>query len=226
MSDPRFAAAECLIPAVDELLRRTREYCKAGYRTEADLAPLRDALADVVGLATAATLPAPPPLERSWLTYWQPVVLRDVMAYRNPRRLGEPGDRRRAWEARLVSLRDAAAVMAAAGEAPASASAPAPVDLSAYMPAKNCRHGRVTTHKQLKALLEQVPDSERGIRRLHRGQHLFVHAGDWSRWVADQERQEGDALDRAVPKVEEAIARIRAEKVAKQVPKCSRPLLP
>jgi hypothetical protein len=86
---------------------------------------------------------------------------------------------------------------------------------SAFVPAKICRGSRVTSHKQLMALLGTVPNDEHGIRRHHRGQHLFVHAGDWHRWLAEQKRQEFEVLDRAIPEVEAEIAAMRRKKSEK-----------
>jgi hypothetical protein len=79
-------------------------------------------------------------------------------------------------------------------------------DASAYIPANRCRNNRIITHKQLKALLDKLSDDARGIRRKHNGQHLFIHAGDWHRWNAEQDRQDAEALDRSAPEVEKAIA--------------------
>jgi hypothetical protein len=83
--------------------------------------------------------------------------------------------------------------------------------LDAFIPAKDCRGVGITTHRQLIALLREVPDDAQGIRRRYRGQHLFIHGGGWHRWRAAEERREFDATDRAVPTVEEAIARAKAK---------------
>jgi hypothetical protein len=88
-------------------------------------------------------------------------------------------------------------------------------DPSAFIRARDCRNRHVTTPKQLRTLLDKMSNDERGIRREHRGQHLYVHAGDWHRWTAEQERQEAEALDRSVPEVERAIEEFRAKKAAR-----------
>jgi hypothetical protein len=85
-------------------------------------------------------------------------------------------------------------------------------DLSAFIPAKLCRNGHIQTPKQLTALLGKAPE----IRREHRGQRLYVHAGDWSRWNAEQERQEAEALDRSIPEVQRAMTKERAKKTRRK----------
>jgi hypothetical protein len=85
-------------------------------------------------------------------------------------------------------------------------------DDSDYMPANKCRNGRIQTHKQLKTLL----DEESTIRRYHKGQHLRIHAGDWERWKARQEEQEWEALDRARPEADRAMAEMRSQKARKK----------
>ena len=81
-----------------------------------------------------------------------------------------------------------------------------------YMPAKDCRNDRIVTHKQLKSLLEK----EKGIRHVSQGQHLFVHAGDWYKWNAEQERRRSERLD--LDEVADGFAgtaaKIRAENLA------------
>jgi hypothetical protein len=96
-------------------------------------------------------------------------------------------------------------------------------DPSAFIPAKRCRDGSlgITTHKRLMALLDKLPDDVHGIRREHRGQHLYVHAGDWHRWVAERQKEAAESLD--CPKVsdekeaaiEKEVAKMRAEKDAR-----------
>jgi hypothetical protein len=69
------------------------------------------------------------------------------------------------------------------------------VDDSSFIPAMNCRNGHIRTHKQLRALLKKLPDSKDGIRRTHRGQHLYIHAADWERYWAKQDELKTRALD-------------------------------
>jgi hypothetical protein len=82
---------------------------------------------------------------------------------------------------------------------------------SAFMRARDCRDTSINTHKQLKAMLDREP----GIRREHRGQHLYVHAGDWHRWTAEQDRRETEALNTAPEAVERTLQEIRAKKIKK-----------
>ena len=84
-------------------------------------------------------------------------------------------------------------------------------DESAYIPAKECRNRRIKTHKQLKALLAQEPS----IQRRYRGQHLYIHAGDWHRWNAEKDKQAWEALDETNADMEHTKAEIRKEKAAK-----------
>jgi len=75
-----------------------------------------------------------------------------------------------------------------------------PSDPSAFIPAKDCRNNRIRTHKQLIALLDKSHNNNQGMRREHRGQHLWIHGGDWHRWNAEQ-----DALEESArKKVEES----------------------
>jgi hypothetical protein len=79
-------------------------------------------------------------------------------------------------------------------------------ELRNYIPAKLCRNGRITSPKQLTALLKRTPNDESGIRREYRGQHLLVHAADWMRWTAQQDEQSWEALDRTEDAITEAMA--------------------
>jgi hypothetical protein len=90
------------------------------------------------------------------------------------------------------------------------------LDWTAYIPAKRCRNTRIETHKQLIALLAKVPNNQDGIRRAYQGQHLYVHAGDWDRWNAEQDRQQADALDRSIPDVEKVKAEIKTRNIRKK----------
>lgn len=103
------------------------------------------------------------------------------------------------WLDAVAELRDRLADMSPKGPAslPAERSPQTPaLDETAFVPAKDCRNDRITTHKQLKALLDKVPNSEQGVRRRHKGQKLYVHAGDWNRYF-DRRNKDTDAdLDR------------------------------
>jgi hypothetical protein len=55
-------------------------------------------------------------------------------------------------------------------------------DRSAYIRGKMCRNDEIRTPRQLKTLLSRVPNNASGIRRYHKGVHLWVHSGDWHRW--------------------------------------------
>jgi hypothetical protein len=90
-----------------------------------------------------------------------------------------------------------------------------PDDWDNYLPAKGCRNNRITSAKQLRTLLDKLPNDAHGIRWRHRGQHLYVHAGDWCRWNAEQDRLEAEALDRSIPDVERVTAEIKAKKAAR-----------
>jgi hypothetical protein len=76
-------------------------------------------------------------------------------------------------------------------------------DPTAFVAAKHCRSDRILTHRQLKALLDTLPNDDHGIRRELRGRHLYIHAADWLRWNAEQERQETEATDPSA--IEEAV---------------------
>jgi len=89
-------------------------------------------------------------------------------------------------------------------------------DDTAYIPVKNCRSDRITTPKQLAALLKKVPNDPSGIRRKYHGQHLHVHAGDWHRWNEEQERELEKELSRREERVTSAMPKIRAEKTPKK----------
>jgi hypothetical protein len=89
-------------------------------------------------------------------------------------------------------------------------------DWSAFRPAIECRNNRVQTHKQLKKLLESLPDTEQVIHRRPRGQHLYVHAGDWLRWNAEQETVEAKSLDRAAADVEQAMKDAHEKKILRK----------
>ncbi len=97
-------------------------------------------------------------------------------------------------------------------------------DDSDFMPAYTCRNNRIESNRQLQRLLKSVSDDEKGIRRKYRGQHLFVHAGDWSRWNAEKGKQDSEAVDRMESAANAITAEIRAAK--KKKPKKSSRLLP
>jgi hypothetical protein len=106
-------------------------------------------------------------------------------------------------------------------DTPCESEAPLSADPSAYIPAIGCRNERIQTAKQLNSLLKKMPKDPCGIRREHRGQHLFVHAGDWHRWNAKQEqlteavRTEAEETDKYAEEIERRKAQIRAESEAK-----------
>src|SRR5262249_28911035 len=70
-------------------------------------------------------------------------------------------------------------------------------DPTAYIPAKDCRSDHIPPPRQQKDLRAKEPDTSEGIRRYHRGQRLYVHAGDWHRWNAEQKRLRERAMDEA-----------------------------
>ncbi len=79
---------------------------------------------------------------------------------------------------------------------------PKHADKDNYIQAKLCRNDRIKSHKQLKALLEKE-----NIRSELRGQHLWVHAADWQRWNAEQDRLAFNALDWQATEIEKAMAK-------------------
>jgi hypothetical protein len=94
------------------------------------------------------------------------------------------------------------------------------IDQSAYVRAITLRTVIGLSDKQLETVLTRQPDTESGIRRLHKGQHLYLHAGDWHRWLQTRQDLAGKAVADAIgenddPKVIAArAALIRAENEA------------
>jgi hypothetical protein len=93
------------------------------------------------------------------------------------------------------------------------------MDESAFTAAKNCRNERITTHKQLVALLKKLTNDTKGIRRVHHGQHLYVHAGDWHRWHEEQDRRHDKELRRVEAVTPTIVEELRAQKAAKKIGK-------
>jgi hypothetical protein len=74
-------------------------------------------------------------------------------------------------------------------------------DPKGFIPAKRCRNDRIKTHRQLTALLRKVPDSDQGIRRKPKGNHLLVYSPDWEQWNEMQDGQE-EMARRKIEKVD------------------------
>jgi hypothetical protein len=75
----------------------------------------------------------------------------------------------------------------------ASPAAAAPVDLSAFIPAKDCLDPpHCPTYKTLRAILDGHPEI-----RTHKPspQRLLIHAGDWHRYTARRDANAFEALD-------------------------------
>jgi hypothetical protein len=70
-----------------------------------------------------------------------------------------------------------------------------------FIRAKCCRDEQITTHRRLVKLLGRVPNDEGGIRWEHRGNHLFIHSGDWMRWRANRDDRDREAVARAADAV-------------------------
>jgi hypothetical protein len=87
-----------------------------------------------------------------------------------------------------------------------------------YMPANACRNHRISNHKKLKTLLDDVPNDPypAGMRRRYKGQHLYVHAEDWRHRNDDEDRREREAADHVERGVEARMAEVLAEKNSKK----------